>query len=81
MPEVEGDILVQELHREMANTIRQTLTDPEMSHRSRESAALFSRKAADLLKADYPTFSNQWFFGAGGLDSWGELLPAPEFVR
>jgi hypothetical protein len=39
-----------------------------------ESAAMFSRKAADLLKADCPTFSYEWFFGACGLDSWGELL-------
>jgi len=58
----------------MAKTIRQTLTDPEVSNRSREAAAVFSRKAADLLKADHPTFSYEWFFGACGLDSWGELL-------
>jgi len=66
--------MVQELHRDIAKTIRQTLTDVTVSDRSRESAAAFSRKAADLLKADSPTFSYEWFFGACGLDSWGELL-------
>lgn len=69
--------MVQALHRDIAATIRETLTDPELPDRSRERAATFSRKAADLLRADCPTFSYEWFFGACGLDSWGELLADP----
>lgn len=66
--------MVQTLHRDIAETIRQTLTDPDLSDRSRASVAVFSRQAADLLKADCPTFSYEWFFGACGLDGWGDLL-------
>lgn len=73
--------MVQQLHREMARTIRHLLTDPGVSDHSRELAAAFSRKAADRLKADCPAFSYEWFFGACGLDSWGELLPDQEIKR
>lgn len=69
-----GGTVVQQLHREMAATIRQVVIDPEVSDRSRELAAAFSRQAADHLKADCPAFSYDWFFGACGLDNWGELL-------
>jgi hypothetical protein len=61
----------------MAVTIRQVVIDPEASDRGRELAAAFSRKAADHLKADCPSFSYEWFFGACGPDNWGELLPRP----
>ncbi len=27
------------------------------------------------FKADNPAFSYDWFFGACGLDNWGEPLP------
>lgn len=68
-------MVVRALHREIADTVRETLTDVELTDPSRESIAMFCRKAADLLKADCPAFSYEWFFGACGLDSWGELLP------
>ena len=66
--------MVRVVYCEIAAVIRETLSDPELSDRSRESAAKFSRKAADLLKADYPTFSYEWFFGACGLDTWGYTM-------
>ncbi len=70
--------MVQQLHREMAVAIRQVVTDPEASDRSRELAAAFSRQAADHLKADCPAFSYEWFFGACGLDNWGEVFGDPD---
>lgn len=75
------DAVAQPLHRDIAETIRRVLTDPEVSDRSRELVATFTRKAADHLKADYPAFSCEWFFGACGLDNWGELLPSHEVRR
>lgn len=67
--------MVRQLHREMAETIRRVVTDSGVSDRSRALATAFSRNAADQLKADCPAFSYEWFFGACGLDNWGELLP------
>lgn len=70
--------MVRELHREVAEIIRQTLTGGERAHPRREKIAAFSRKAADLFRADDAAFSYEWFFGACGLDNWGELLPEKE---
>ena len=56
---------------------RTELSDPEREASTHATIAVFTRKVADLFKADNPTFSNEWFFGACGLDNWGELLPRP----
>jgi hypothetical protein len=70
--------MVRKLHRDFAEIIRTTLTDPELRHPRREKVAVFSRKAADLFRADDAAFGYEWFFGACGLDNWGELLPDKE---
>jgi hypothetical protein len=70
--------MVRELHREIAEIIGTTLTDPERGHLRREKVAVFSRKAADLFRAHDVAFGYEWFFGACGLDNWGELLPGKE---
>jgi hypothetical protein len=56
---------------------RTELSDPEREASTHATIAAFTRKVADLFKADNPTFSYEWFFGACGLDNWGELLPRP----
>jgi hypothetical protein len=70
--------MVRDLHREFAKIIRATLTAAELGHPRREKLAVFSRKAADIFRAGDPAFSYEWFFGACGLDNWGELLPGKE---
>jgi hypothetical protein len=59
----------------MAAIIRSTLIDAELGHQRREQIAAFSRRVADTLRSGDPAFSYDWFFGACGLDNWGELLP------
>jgi hypothetical protein len=66
--------MVRVLHRECAEIIRATLTDPKLGHQRRDKVAVFSRKAADIFRTDDPGFSYEWFFGACGLDNWGELM-------
>lgn len=48
----EGNTVVQALHRDIAETIRQTLTDTELPNGRRPNLAVFSRQIADLLEAD-----------------------------
>jgi hypothetical protein len=62
------------LYGECADAIRATLADSEPDHPRREHIATFSRKAADILRAGDPAFSYEWFFGACGLDNWGDLM-------
>ena len=57
----EGNTVVQALHRDIAETTRQTLTDTELPNGRRPNLAVFSRPIADLLKADCPSFSYEWF--------------------
>jgi hypothetical protein len=33
-----------------------------------------ARRAAEVLQKDVPAFSYEWFFGACGLDDWGEAF-------
>jgi hypothetical protein len=58
------------VHPEVAAIIRTELSDPEREASTHATIAAFTRKVADLFKADNPTFSNEWFFGACGLDNW-----------
>jgi hypothetical protein len=69
---------MRDLYRECAETIRATMTDSEPAHPRREKVAAFSRKAADIFRADDPAFSYEWFFGACGLDNWGDLMANQE---
>jgi hypothetical protein len=69
--------MVRAVHPEVAAIIRTELSDPEREASTHATIAAFTRKVADLFKADNPTFSYEWFFGACGLDNWGELLPRP----
>lgn len=66
--------MVRELHRDIAAAVQCVLSDVSRSEQSRARVAAFGRRAADLLKADDPAFSYEWFFGACGLDSWGDLM-------
>lgn len=70
-----------ELHRDIADAVRSALTDADGVPNSRERIAVFTRRAADLLKADNAAFSYDWFFGACGLDNWGEPMPDRRVVR
>ena len=67
--------MLRELHREFAEIVRATLTDPELGHPRGEKVAVSTRKAADIFRADDRAFSYEWFFGACGVDNLGELLP------
>lgn len=60
---------------EFSTTIRTHLSDQTLPNASRARIAVFARKAADLFKQGDPAFSYEWFFGACGLDSRGELPP------
>ena len=48
------------VHREVAAIIRTELSDPERGASTHATIAAFTRKVADLFKADNPTFSNKW---------------------
>ena len=62
--------MVRAVHPEVAAIIRTELSDPEREASTHATIAVFTRKVADLFKADNPIFSNEWFFGACGLDNW-----------
>ncbi|MCW2551814.1 MAG: hypothetical protein JWR78_1595, partial [Mycobacterium sp.] len=32
----------------------------------------------DIFRADDPAFSYEWFFGACGLDNWGDLMSSQQ---
>jgi len=59
----------------VAEIIRERNADPECDEPTRESCAAFARKVADKFRRGDPTFRDEWFFGACGLDHWGDLLP------
>ena len=73
--------MIRQLHRDIADTIRQILDDTEPGHPRLETVAAFTRRAADLLKADDRALNYEWFFGACGLDNWGELMPSRKGER
>lgn len=64
--------MVREFHRAMAEIVRSTLCDAGDEPERRDRIATFCRRAADILARDDPSFSYDWFFGACGLDNWGE---------
>lgn len=62
--------------RTIALTIHTTVVDPELTARQREKAAATARRIADVFKRSDRTFCYEWFFGACGLDPWGDVLAA-----
>ncbi|MCP9274040.1 hypothetical protein [Mycolicibacterium arenosum] len=62
-------------HSEIAAIIHARLNDAECGAASRERIAAIARKVADHVKRDDPTFCYEWFYGACGLDPWGDLQP------
>lgn len=64
-----------QFHCEIAAVIHAQLTAPDSSASTREKIASFVRRMADLAKQGDSTFSYEWFYGACGLDPWGDLQP------
>jgi hypothetical protein len=64
--------------RAAAAIIHDLMTDHECTESSRAKAAVFARRIADIAKQGDPTFSYEWFYGACGLDPWGDLLPVTD---
>lgn len=60
-------------HR-IATMIRKTLTDPQATEAQREKVAQLARKLADSIKRWDAGFCYEWFYGACGLDHWGDLI-------
>jgi hypothetical protein len=69
---------VRTIYLDVAATIRETLSDPECEQATQLKIAAFARRASDLFRQGDPAFSYDWFFGACGLDNWGELLRETE---
>ena len=70
-----GDARGIRFHFEMAAIIHARLADGDCEASTREKIAAFVRRMADLAKQGDPTFSYEWFYGACGLDPWGDLQP------
>jgi hypothetical protein len=62
-------------HFVAAAALRRQIVDEDCGDERREWAARMARRLADRFKRSHPEFSYEWFFGACGLDSWGELSP------
>lgn len=59
-------------------TIHAGLNDAQLTIRQREQIAATTRRLADSLKRGDRSFCFEWFYGACGLDPWGDLLePEP----
>ena len=61
-------------HRAISETIRGAVIDAEISEEQREKVAKLARRLADTIKRFDPAFCYEWFYGACGLDHWGELM-------
>lgn len=59
---------------EVAAAIRSELSHPSRDEARPLDTARRARRFADILKADNPAFSYEWFFGACGLDNWGYVI-------
>lgn len=71
----------QRFNGEVAAIVHAQLSDPACSATTREKVAAFTRKVADIARRDSPTFCYEWFYGACGLDPWGDLKPVPDPTR
>ena len=70
-----------QFHSEIAAVIHAQLTDQDCSPSTREKLASLARRTADIVKQGDPTFSYEWFYGACGLDPWGDLQPQLDPLR
>lgn len=61
----------------IASTIHAVVVDPAMSNRQRRTAAALARRLADCFKRADRSFCYEWFYGACGLDPWGDLVGRP----
>ncbi|MEV3901745.1 hypothetical protein AB0K11_05420 [Mycobacterium sp. NPDC050551] len=59
----------------IAAAFRRRITDLDLDEDARERMAALARRQADRMKRRHPDFSYEWFYGACGLDHWGELPP------
>ncbi len=63
---------------QVAAAVRSELSHPTRNEARPLDAARRARRFADILKADNPAFSYEWFYGACGLDNWGYLMVDPQ---
>jgi hypothetical protein len=63
------------LYRETAHIVATALDDTSDEPAACEAIAKVARKLADAFKTDNPIFRYDKFFGACGLDPWGEVMP------
>lgn len=59
----------------VAAAFRRRITDMDLEEGDRQRMAASARRQADRFKRRNPEFSYEWFYGAGGLDHWGDLPP------
>lgn len=67
--------MVWKTHFIVAAAFRRRIDDLDLDEKVRERTAATARRQADRLKRRHPGFSYEWFYGACGLDHWGELPP------
>lgn len=73
--------MIDAFHRDIAAAIRPVLTEPGRDTASRERVAAFARKTAEILHRGRSTFCIEWFYGACGLDDWGDLFAEADTNR
>jgi hypothetical protein len=69
------EAVVRKTHFIVAAAFRRRIEDLDLDEDDRERTAASARRLADRYKRRHPAFSYEWFFGACGLDSWGEVPP------
>lgn len=62
------------IQRTIALSIHTAMNDPQMTATQRERAAATARRLADVFKRYDGTFCYEWFYGACGLDPWGDVI-------
>lgn len=67
---------VRNFQRQIALVIHAGMIDPKMSAAQLEKSAATARRIADVFKRNDPSFCYEWFFGACGLDPWGDVVGA-----
>lgn len=73
--------MIDAFHRDIAAAIHPVLTEPGRDRASRERIAAFARRTAETLHREQPTFSIEWFYGACGLDDWGDVFAEADTNR
>lgn len=62
------------LQHKLTITIHDALTRSDLAPAQREKLAAMARRFADRFKRWDGSFSYEWFYGACGLDHWGEVI-------